>query len=333
MILITGCNGLVGQAVARLLLTQNHAIRAIKRPGSDLRLLRDIEDQIEWIEGDVLDVLVLEKALLGVEYVVHAAALVSFAPKQRAEMYQVNVEGTANVVNACLRAGVKKMAFISSIAALGRPVPTGNSTAAVSINEGQKWEESPLNSHYAKSKYLAELEVWRGVAEGLPVVVVNPSVILGEGDWKRSSTQLFKYVYDQKPFYTEGFINYVDIQDVARAVVALLLSDIKNERFVLNAGHTPYRELFAKMAAAFGKKAPHWRVSPNLIPLIWRIEALRSWLTGNAPLITRETAKTARSRVVFDASKIKKELHFEFNSLDKTVTRVCEYLVQNQPLD
>jgi dihydroflavonol-4-reductase len=326
MILITGCSGLVGQAVARLLLQEKQPVRAIKRANSDLSLLRDIEPQIEWIEGDVLDILSLERAMEGVDYVVHAAAIVSFAPSERAAMYAANATGTANVVNACLQAKVKKIAFVSSIAALGRPAPNGQPTGTLVINENQKWEDSPLNSHYAKSKYLAELEVWRGVAEGLPAVVVNPSIILGEGNWNRSSTQLFKYVYDQKPFYTEGFVNYVDLQDVAKAVVTLLFSDIKNERFVLSAGHTTYRQLFEEMAKGFGKKAPDWRISPALIPLLWRIEALRSWLTGKAPLITRETAKTARSRVVFDASKIQKQLNFKFNSLENTVARVCKNL-------
>jgi len=327
MILITGCNGLIGQAIAHLLLQNQPAIRALKRKNSDLGLLCNVANQIEWIEGDLLDISVLENALEGVEYVIHAAAVVSFAPSQRAEMYQVNVQGTANVVNACLRAKVKKMLFVSSVAALGRPSPQGLAPdAPIFIDENQKWEDSPLNSHYAKSKYLAELEVWRGMAEGLAAVVVNPSIVLGEGDWTRSSTQLFKYAHDQKPFYTEGFVNYVDVQDVAKAVVALLFSDIKNERFVLNAGHTTYQKLFSTIANAFGKKAPSWRVPLALFPFIWRFEAVRSWLTGKAPLITRETAKTARSKFVFDASKLENQLAFKFNTLEATVERVCKNL-------
>ena len=328
MILITGCNGLIGQAIAQLLLKDQRAVRAIKRKNSDLGLLRNIENQIEWIEGDILDISVLEDALEGVTHVVHAAAVVSFAPSQRAEMYQVNVQGTANVVNACLRAKTPKMLFVSSVAALGRPSsPQGlPADTTIIIDENQKWEDSPLNSHYAKSKYLAELEVWRGVAEGLAAVIVNPSIVLGEGDWTRSSTQLFKYAHDEKPFYTEGFVNYVDVQDVAKAAVALLFSDIKDERFILNAGHTTYQKLFSTMAAAFGKKAPAWRVSPALFPFIWRFEVVRSWLTGKAPLITRETAKTARSKFVFDASKLEKQLGFKFDTLEATVERVCKNL-------
>lgn len=327
MILITGANGLIGSQIARLLLEKGHSLRALKRPNSNLGLLQDVEQQIEWVLGDVLDVASLDKAFEGVQYVVHTAALVSFAPNERAQMYAVNVTGTANVVNACLNSDVQKLIYVSSVAALGRPSVHGQANGATAlIDETQKWEESPLNSHYAKSKYGAELEVWRGVAEGLNVVVVNPSVVLGEGDWHRSSTQLFKYVYDQKPFYTEGFVNYVDGKDVARAVVELTFSESKNERFILNAGTCSYRDLFGIMAAEFHKKAPAWRVSPALIPIVWRIEALRSWLTGKAPLITRETAKTARSRTIYDASKIKKELGFEFTPLNETVRRVCAFL-------
>lgn len=326
-VLVTGANGLIGSAITRVLLANGCKVRGLRRSDSDLKLLENVHHLMEWVEGDVLDVLSLEKALQGITHVVHTAAVVSFLPRDRTQMYNINVRGTANIVNVALNAKVKKLTFVSSVAALGRPDPrmVDNNRPTV-INENQKWEESPLNSHYGKSKYLAELEVWRGVAEGLSAVVVNPSMVLGEGDWERSSTQLFKYAFDEKKYYTEGLLNYVDVQDVAQIVAQLLFSDIENQRFILSAGHLTYKELFTKMALGFGKKPPSQLVSPFLTEVIWRIEALRSWLTGSKPLITKETAKTARTQLIYDGQKIKQTLTFDYCSLDTTITRVCKAL-------
>jgi len=326
-ILVTGANGLIGSAIVRRLLASGHKVKALKRTNSDLRLLQDIQSQIEWVEGDVLDLLSLERACEGVTYIIHTAAVVSFLPKDRNQMFEINVGGTANVVNIALNAKVQKLAFVSSVAALGRPDPLMiDPHIPTIINENQKWEESPLNSHYGKSKYLAELEVWRGVAEGLSAVIVNPGMVLGEGDWHRSSTQLFKYVYDEKKYYTEGFVNYVDVQDVADIMVKLLFSTIENERFVLSAGHTTYKDLFTKMAKGLGKNPPSKLISPFLTEIIWRMEAVRSWLTGSKPLITKETAKTSRTKIIYDGQKIKEALHIQYKPLDKTIGRVCEVL-------
>ena len=151
-------------------------------------------------------------------------------------------------------------------------------------------------------------------------------MVLGEGDWTRSSTQLFKYVFDENKFYTEGLINYVDVLDVAEATVKLLLSDVKNERFVLSAGSTTYRELFTKIAEGFGKRQPSKLVSPFLTEIIWRIEALRSWLTGSKPLITKETAKTSRTKLIYNGAKIRQTLDFTYKPLDETIARVCKTL-------
>lgn len=323
-ILVTGANGLIGSAIVRELLANGHRVRGLRRADSDLQLLGLQEQAVEWVEGDVLDVFSLEKAFEGVSHVIHTAAIVSFLPRDRDQMYAINVGGTANVVNVALNTDVQKLAFVSSIAALGRPDPRMiDKNKPTLINEDQKWEESPSNSHYGKSKYLAELEVWRGVAEGLSAVVVNPSMVLGEGDWTRSSTQLFKYAYDEKKYYTEGLVNYVDVQDVATALVKLLFSEIENERYILSAGHVTFKELFTKIAHGFGKKAPSKVVSPFLAEVIWRVEALRSWLTGSRPLITKETAKTARTKLIYDGNKITKALDFEYSALDETITRVC----------
>ena len=330
VVLITGVSGLVGAAVAKEFLSKGLTVKALVRAESSFEKARAISDKIELVQGDVLDVLSLEHAMKGVDYVVHAAAMVSFAPKDRDQMYKVNIEGTANVVNVGLASKIKKLCFVSSVAALGRPVQSlQDQGKQIRIDENQKWENSDTNSHYAITKYLAECEVWRGQIEGLSTVIVNPSIILGEGDWTQSSTQLFKYVFDEKPFYTQGFMNYVEVRDVSVAIRMLLLSDIENERFCLSGGLISYKEFFEMTADLFGKKKPSIEVKTWLMNFIWRFEAVKSWITGGSPLITKETSKTSSLKLFYDNQKIIKTLGFEFTPLPNSLERICKYLSGN----
>ena len=217
---------MVGSFTARHFLKSGFQVAGLRRENSDFSLLKDIENQIVWHEGDVLDVLALEKSIENMDYVVHAAAMVSFAPKDRKRMLKTNVEGTINVVNLCLEKNVKKLCFISSVAALGRKIPNEKIlNHAIKINEKATWEESEFNSNS---------------------VIVNPSLILGEADWNKTSTQLLKYVYDEHKFYPAGNLNYVDVEDVAACIYSLTTSDISNERFILSAGQIIYKDFFYK---------------------------------------------------------------------------------------
>jgi nucleoside-diphosphate-sugar epimerase len=327
-VLITGATGLVGSAVARKFLSENHQVFALSRPGADRSLLPDQNPLLTWLEGDILDIPSLEDAVRQVDFVVHTAAVVSFVPRDRKMMYKVNTEGTANVVNVCLHFKTTKLCHVSSIAALGRPDFRKQArTEAVVLNEEQRWEDSPENSEYAKTKHLAELEVWRGIAEGLNAVIVNPTLILGEGDWEKSSTQIFRYVYREKPFYTEGIANYVDVKDVAEIVFQLTGSDIAGERFLLNAGSISYHQLFNLIADKMHKKRPHLKVGPGLAGVIWRVEAVRTWLLGTKPLITKETAQSAARKISYDNGKIKKAINFKFKPVEETVSRISESLL------
>lgn len=321
--LVTGATGLIGSHVVRYLLALGRPVSALYRGQNGYGLLTDIANQITWLDGDVLDIPSLEIAITPGCDVVHCAAIVSFVPKDRARMEQVNVEGTANIVNVCLVAGVRKLAYLSSVASLGRPESKNNVPGAIVVTEEQKWEESPLNSAYAKTKYRAELEVWRGSAEGLPVVMVNPSVVLGEGDWTRSSTQLIKYVYDEKRFYTEGDINYVDVLDVAEAIVKLLHSPVVDQRFILNAGAMPYRDFLTQLAQALGKRPPSIRVPPGLARVLAALESVRSFVTGTSPLITQETARGASHRYYYPGEQITHSIDFQYRPLETTIGRIA----------
>ena len=333
-ILITGITGLVGSFTARYFLKSGFQVVGLKRENSDLSLLKDIENKIVWHEGDILDILALEKSIENVDYVVHAAAIVSFAPKDRKKMFKTNVEGTINVVNLCLEKNVKKLCFVSSIAALGRKISNEKMlNHTIKIDEKATWEEDKLNSNYGKTKYLAEMEVWRGQSEGLDSVIVNPSLILGEADWNKSSTQLLKYVYDEHKFYPEGNLNYVDVEDVAACIYKLTTSDISNERFILSAGQIIYKDFFEEVALRFYKKAPSILLGKSLTGIVWRFEAIKSFFTGNAPLITKETALSSNHSFEYENDKIKKTLDFSFKSLDQSLDRICKNLLKKCTMD
>ncbi len=324
-VFITGATGFVGSHIARRYLADGYTVSALYRPANGYGLLVDVAERINWREGDVLDIPSLEAAIVPNSDVIHAAAIVSFFPKDRDRMEHINVEGTANIVNVCLKVGVRKLGYISSVAAIGRPVDkTGKPDEPMVLDEEQKWEESPNNSGYAITKYQAELEVWRGVAEGLNAVMVSPSVVLGVGDWSRSSLQLIKYVYDEKPFYPAGLVNYVDVLDVADVLARLMQAHVTAERYILNGGTIPYRSLLEQIANALHKRPPGIRVAPALTRLLWPLEAMRAWITGKNPLITRETARSSGAQYQYNGHKIEQVLDFQYRTLNDTLGRVSD---------
>jgi nucleoside-diphosphate-sugar epimerase len=261
-----------------------------------------------------------------IEQVYHSAAIVSFNPARRHELFKINVEGTANVVNAALGAGVNKLVHVSSVAAMGR---IRNNQV---INESMYWTPETSNSNYGRSKYLAELEVWRGIAEGLPAVIVNPTIIFGAGNWQLGSSKIFKTVYDEFPWYTEGMSGFVDVRDVVKAMILLMDSDVVSERFILSSGNRHYRDVFNTIAKEFGKKPPHKKVTPFIASLVWRMEWLKSTLAKQEPLLTRETARTAQASVQFDNTKLMRLFpEFSYIPLDQSIADTCRELVKKFP--
>ena len=318
MVLVTGASGLVGSHLITQLLNNEKTVRAIYR--SNIPSFSGA-DKVEWFRGDILDVIALEEAMVGVEQVYHCAAVVSFNPKKRGMMYHTNVEGTANVVNACLDAKIQKLLFVSSVAALGRI------REDTPINESMNWSEETSNSEYGKTKYFAEMEVWRGISEGLNAVIVNPVIILGAGNWDAGSSGIFKSAFDEFPFYTEGSSGFVDVLDVINAMILLMESKVTAERVILCAENISYREIFTQIAKGFAKKPPHKKVTPFLAAIVWRIEAIKAVFTGKDPLLTKETALTAAAKVNFDNSKLKKLFPaYLYTPVSDSIIRICSEL-------
>lgn len=322
MILVTGGSGLVGKELVTQLLAKGEKVTAIfnktQLPSFDSPLLYQQQCNILDVPG--LEAIMQQQQ---VQQVYHCAAMVTFNPARKQELFKINIEGTANVVNAALNTGVKKLVHVSSVAALGRIRENE------AVNETMNWTEETSNSNYGKSKYLAEMEVWRGIAEGLDAVMVNPTMILGDGDWNAGSSQIFKSVYNEFPWYSDGVTGFVDVRDVAKAMIALMESTVSSERFIINAQNKSFKEVFTLIANAFGKKPPHKKVTPFLAQAVWRLEAIKSVFTGKDPLVTKETAKTALATVYFDNSKLKKFLPgFQYTPLEETIPYTCRLLQQ-----
>jgi dihydroflavonol-4-reductase len=320
MVLVTGGAGLLGKELITQLLAEDKTVRAIfnKTPLPDFH-----SANLQQLQCNILDVIGLEEAMMGIEQVYHCAAIVTFNPKRKQELFKINIEGTANVVNAALEAGVKKMVHVSSVAALGRIRENEM------INETMNWTEETSNSSYGQSKYLSELEVWRGIGEGLDAVMVNPVIILGAGNWNDGSSKIFQSAYNEFPWYATGTTGFVDVRDVAKAMIQLMDSDITAQRFIISAENKTYQQVFNLMAKAFNKKLPHKQVTPLIAKIVWRLEAVKSFFTKQDPLITKETAKTALAKVNFDNSKLLKYLpQFTYRKLEDTITVTCAALQQ-----
>ena len=324
-VFITGGTGFLGGYIIKELIDKGYIIRAIRRSNkTPFFIPASFFDQVDWIQGDILDIKSLEEGMEGADAVIHAAAKVSFLPRERKEMYKINIEGTANVVNVAMEKKIKRLVHVSSVAALGR------SENSDSVNEGKQWEESNTHTHYAMSKYRAEMEVWRAIAEGLNAVIVNPSTILGYGDWNTTSCAIFKSTYNEFPWYTNGVNGFVDVDDIARLIVLLLQSDIIAERFLISGENWSFRQLLDSIADGFAKKRPHREANAFLGGIAWRLEKLKSVITGTEPLLTKESAKIAQSKTYFDNHKITQFFpDFKFTPLDQTIQQSCKAYLQH----
>ncbi len=316
MILVTGGTGFVGTYLLFQLTSAGRNVKSLVRSMKKTENVRkafqcleggeELFNRIEWIEGDVTDYRSVFNALEGIRQVYHCAAIISFDPRDRRRMMHVNVDGTANVVNASLLQGVEKLVHVSSIASLG------HSETAGPVDENAKWKTSKRNSGYAISKYGGEREVWRGIEEGLNAVIVNPSVILGPVCQSSISNSFLHRIDKLLIFYNKGVNGYVDVRDVAGAMILLMESPVNGERYILNSENVPLRELFGQTAKILGKKPPFIPVGNWVLNMAWRFEWIRSHLTRQPALFTRENMRSAQSRSYYSAEKFRKQFNYSF---------------------
>lgn len=333
MILVTGGTGLVGSHLLYQLTTNNNPVRAIYRNKNKLALTKKIFsyysenpdilfNKIDWVEADLLDIPLLTEAFKGITHVYHAAAFVSFEPDKYHLLRKTNIEGTANIVNLSIANKIEKLCYVSSVATIG------SATSKDTLNELTLWNPEADNSVYSITKYGAEMEVWRGTQEGLDAVIVNPGVIIGPGIWNYGSGNIFKKVYNGLPFYTKGVTGYVGIEDVVLPMMKLMESPIKNERFILVSENWPYKQFIDKIATSLNVKAPSKKASSLLLQMGWRLDWLKHKLTGKRRRLSKQLVHTLNSKSVYDNTKLKNQLNYQFKPLEKSITEVASIFLK-----
>jgi len=335
MVFVTGGTGLLGANLLYELIIQGKEVVAIKRPSSKLSIVKDVFEfyekekgealfaKIIWREGDVLDIHSLLDAMEPGCEVYHCAAMVSFNPKAKMKMMKINVEGTANIVNACLDKKVSKLCYASSVASLGDP------QKGELIDENTTWKSDDGKSNYSISKYASEKEVWRGIEEGLKAVIVNPTIIIGPGNWKKSSARMFYDIWNGLKFYTSGINGFVDVRDVCSTMTNLMDGEINAERFLLNGENLSFKEVFEMIADALGKPRPGLKISPFITEMFWRLEKVRTTLMGGSPAITKDIARESNKMQYYSSEKIKEFSEIKFAPIKDAVKHTAEvFLMQ-----
>lgn len=328
MIFVTGGTGLIGSHLLFHLVSNGKAVRSNYRTKKSIEKVHKVFEyytespnklleQIEWVKADLTEPGGLECLFIGVEQVFHCAALISFDPKDFKLLELTNVEGTANVVNLCLKHGIKKLCYVSSIAAIGP------SLGKKEVTEENEWNESKA-SVYGITKYQAELEVWRGSQEGLSIVIVNPGVVIGPGFWKSGSGSFFTYASKGKKYFIPGGTGFVSIGDVIGAMTQLMESNIQTERFILVNENLTYEELFKKIAPKLNVDPPSNKVSKVMIECFWRWDWVRSHVFGKRRKLSKVMAKSLFNREIYISDKIKSTLEFDFEDLDNAISFCCE---------
>ena len=328
-IFITGATGLVGSHLLYELLKKEEKIKALKRQSSDTgHVLRTfgfytdkfekLYSRIEWVEGDVSDRESLERAFEDVDKVYHAAAIISMDSADSNEMKNINIEGTTNIVNLCLEKKIRKLCYVSSVAAIGKR------TAPDFVDESVLWKAGKKRITYGSTKFNAEIEVWRGMAEGLEAVIVNPSIIIGPGVKGKGSMVMFDKIAKGLKFYTHGVTGYVDVRDVVKAMILLMESEKKGERYILNSENLSYKEIFRMIALVLNKPAPNIYANRFMTGLVWRLDWLKSKFPGGTHMITKETAAIAHRETLFSNEKVRKAVGMEFMAMRKSIEETAK---------
>lgn len=324
MILVTGGTGLVGSHLLYFLLKEGKTVRAVHRAHSNFKHVKEVFKNyhaldtlfpnIEWVVADITDVPALNDAFKGVTEVYHCAALVDFTASYKT-LKKINTEGTANVVNACLYHPIKKLAYVSSIAALGESVNNAP------ITESTTWSPDTDNSNYGIAKYGAEMEVWRGTQEGLNAVIINPGVIFGEGHWDSGTGALIKKIAKGIPHYPTGSINMVDVVDVCKALLATMLSEEKNKGYIA-VGHTlSYKDFFTLGARIAGGNLPKRKLTRWKLTLADYLEPL---LFFKKKQLTPFVINSLYTHKTYDGSLLEKRFDFSYTPVEETMQRIID---------
>ncbi|MGB5497461.1 MAG: NAD-dependent epimerase/dehydratase family protein [Maribacter sp.] len=335
MVLVTGGTGLVGAHLLLYLVQNETPVRAIYRQGSNLKRVEkvfsyytqnapDLFNKIEWLLADINDIPALEIAFKNVAYVYHAAALISFDPNNYRKLKKTNALGTANIVNLCLANNIRKLCYVSTIGAIGK------SANGLKATEENDWTGQEANV-YGLTKHIAEMEVWRGSQEGLPIVIINPGVIIGPGFWGSGSGRLFTTSNKEYSFYPPGGTGFITVGDVVKMMTTLMNSEITNQRFIAVAENLSYKNILTRLSVELGKKAPTKELKVWQLELGRIFDYLRTLFTGSGRKITKKTIYSLMSREMYDNQSITSTLNFDFEALDEVIAHSCAKFKEENP--
>ncbi len=331
MILVTGGTGLLGAHLLLFLTRKGIRVRAIYRNEKSLQKTINLfqtysynpgqlSDLIEWIQADITDITSLESVFEGVSKIYHTAAKVSFKSSDKEILHQTNVVGTANMVNLALEHNIQKFIHVSSIAALGGYEQP--------ITEKTHWNWKENHSEYAVTKYLSEMEVWRASQEGLPVVIINPSVILGSGFWHEGTGKIFSNVYQGMKFYTDGSTGFVDVWDVVKAMYLLMENSPINDSFIISAYNLTFKNLLTQIAHQFNVRPPQYKFPKAIAETIWRFNLL---IPNFFKLpVNKNIVHTLYNRSVYSSDKFIKKFDFHFIPFEASISNICEQFLKKQ---
>ena len=333
MILVTGGTGLVGSHLIYQLTLENNVIRATHRADSDIERVKllfkfysknfnQLFKKIEWIEADLNNLSQLQDAFKDISFVYHCAAYISFDPSKYETLRRVNIGGTANIVNLCIKNKIKKLCHVSSVARLGYNINE--------IDENNYWDGNKHKSAYAISKYGAEMEVWRGVQEGVKSVIINPGVIIGPGFSKSAFGKIIKMVTKKKRFHTCGKTGYVDVRDIANIMIRLMNSKIENERYIVVNKNLSYKRVIDIVSSNLGLKNKSTFLSKSKLKIALMLDLVSSKFLNKERKLSKALCKTLTRNFNYSSKKIKKSLSFEFTSILETFEKSCQFYSQEK---
>lgn len=343
MVLVTGATGLVGTHLLIILLQEQQTVRALYRTATkrehtrqffldhyprmeqeQLSTISALFDSIEWVQTSIDNIPELQEAFDGVTQVYHCAAMISFDPKKYKTLRKTNIKGTATIVNLCIQHHVQKLCYVSTIAILNE------TPGKVLLDETSPWNPEARNSVYGITKYGAEIEVWRASQEGVPVVIVNPGVIIGSGFYTSGSGSIFAKTYAGNPYYSAGGSGFVSVTDVVQIMIQLMKSPIVNERFVLVAENLEYKTVLTQVAKAMNVKAPRREASLFLMQCLRVVEYVGYFLFRSKVRMTKAAIKSLTTRSAYDNTKIVQALDYTFEPMAQVLEKTAEDFLQTQ---